>query len=62
MQSELVKQREDFLENDAQSLLLLRSYFKGTLMTNADLKIYKYLCLHIKIICRKFRIITAFTF
>ena len=30
--------------------------------TNADLKIYRYLCLHIKTICRRFRFITAFTF
>ena len=30
--------------------------------TNADLKIYRYLCLSLKIILRKFRIKTAFTF
>ena len=30
--------------------------------TNADLKIYRHLCLHIKIISRRFHIITAFTF
>ena len=30
--------------------------------TNADLQIYRYLCLHIKIICRRFRIVTAFSF
>ena len=28
--------------------------------TNADMKIYQYLCLHIKIICQRFRIITLF--
>ena len=31
-------------------------YFK------AGMKIYRYLCLHIKIICRRFRIISPFTF
>ena len=30
--------------------------------TNADLKIYRYLCLHIKMICLGFCIIAAFTF
>ena len=30
--------------------------------TNADLKVYWYLCLHIKTTCRRFRIITAATF
>ena len=32
------------------------------LYTNADMKIYQYLLLHIKIICRRFRIITLFAF
>ena len=30
--------------------------------TNADLKIWHYFCLHMKIICRRFHIKTSFTF
>ena len=30
--------------------------------TNADMKIYWYLCLHMKIICRRFHIMASFTF
>ena len=42
----------------------LEQYFNVPLLkyANADLKIYRYLCLHIKIICRRFCIITAFNF
>ena len=37
-------------------------YSKDSRYTNADMKIYRYLCFYIKVICRRVRIVTALTF
>ena len=46
--------------NNNIAILIFIESVKGA--PNADLKSYRCLCLHIKIICWKFRVLTAFTF